>query len=73
MKKLTAADTLTLSIPERIQFVGDVWDTVAVAAGSVRLTENEKKILDERLDAYHKNPELGSSWEDVLKRITRKK
>ena len=69
MKKLTATDTLDLSIPERIQLVEDVWDTIAAEADSVELTEEEKKVIDERLRAYHRNPNLGSPWKDVFKKI----
>ncbi len=68
MKKITATDTIALSIPERIQLVEDIWDTIATEAQAVELTEDEKKIIDERLEAYHKNPNLGSPWEDVYKR-----
>ncbi len=73
MKNLTATDTLELSIAERIQLVEDIWDTVIPEADSVKLTETEKKIIDERLEAYHRNPDLGSPWEGVFKRITNKK
>jgi putative addiction module component (TIGR02574 family) len=69
MKKITATDSLTLSISERIQLVEDIWDTIAAEAQSIELTEDEKKIIDERLDAYHRNPDLGAPWEDVYKRI----
>lgn len=69
MKKITATDSLTLSIPERIQLVEDIWDTIAAEAQSVELTEEEKKIIDTRLEAYHKNPDLDSPWKDVSKRI----
>ncbi|MDP2211334.1 MAG: addiction module protein [Candidatus Aquicultor sp.] len=69
MKKISAADTLDLSIPERIQLVEDIWDTIAEGADSIDLSEEEKKIIDERLDAYHKNPNAGSPWEDVFQRI----
>ena len=69
MKKITATDALTLSIPERIQLVEDIWDTIAVDAGSIELTEDEKKIINERLNACHQNPESGSPWEVVYKRI----
>ncbi|MCL0079798.1 addiction module protein [Dehalococcoidia bacterium] len=41
MRKLTATDTLDLSVPERIQLVEDIWDTIAVKADSVELTEEE--------------------------------
>jgi len=70
MKKISATDTLDLTIPERIQLVEDIWDTIAVEADAVELNEEEKKIIDERLEAYHQNPLLGSPWEDVFKRIT---
>lgn len=73
MKKLAATDTLDLSIPERIELVEDIWDTIAAKADLVELTEEEKKIIDERLKAYHQNPNLGSPWEDVFKRIISKK
>lgn len=43
MKKITATDTLELSIPERIQLVEDIWDTITAKADSVELTEEEKR------------------------------
>jgi len=73
MKKQTITDTLNLSIPERIQLVEDIWDTITAEADRVELTEEEKKIIDERLKAYHHDPNLGSPWEDVFKRIVSKK
>jgi len=72
MKAIAVTDTIDLSIQERIQLVEDIWDTIATEAGSVELTEEEKKIIDERLDTYHQNPDLGSPWEDVFKRIVGK-
>jgi len=69
VKKITATDTIELSIPERIQLVEDIWDTIATEAEAIELTEDEKRIIDERLEAYHRNPDLGSPWEDVYKRI----
>jgi len=69
MKKITATDTLELSIPERIQLVEDIWDTITAKANSLELTEEEKKIIDARLEHYHQNPESGSPWKDVYERI----
>jgi len=73
MENIKVTDTLKLSIPERIQLVEDIWDTIASETESVEFTENEKKIIDERLEAYHKNPNEGSSWDEVYKRIVSKK
>jgi hypothetical protein len=33
------------------------------------LTDAEKALLDERLAAYEKDPDAGSSWEEVESRI----
>ncbi len=72
MKQITATDALALSIPERIQLVEDIWDTIANEPEEIELTAEEKRIIDERLEAYHRNPDLGSPWEDVYKRIVSK-
>jgi len=69
MRKITAADTLELSIPERIQLVEDIWDTITAKVSSIELTDEEKSIIDTRLEKYHQNLESGSLWEDVYKRI----
>ena len=71
MNKLTAADTLRLSIPERIQLVEDIRDTMASQPDVVDLTDEEKTLLDERLNPYHQNPAAGSPWKSVFNRITR--
>ena len=52
MNKLKATDALQLSIPERIQLVEDIWDTIANQAEALDLTEEEKTVLEERLQAY---------------------
>ena len=69
MEKITISDLLELSISERIQLVGDLWDSIATVPEAVSLTEAQKQELDRRLDAYHKNPDAGSPWESVKERI----
>jgi putative addiction module component (TIGR02574 family) len=72
MRRITAADTLNLSIPERIILVEDIWDSIAAEADPLEITEEEKRIIDKRLDAYHKNPEAVSPWEEVYQRIVKR-
>ncbi|MFO0698073.1 MAG: addiction module protein [Nitrospira sp.] len=72
MKQITATDALALSIPERIQLVEDIWDSIIHEPEAVELTDQDKHMLDERLEAYHKNPSLGSPWEEVYQRIVSK-
>lgn len=69
MSTLTTANILSLSIPERIQLVEDIWDTVAEVPEEVGLSDEQKAEIDRRLDAYHQNPDEGSPWGLVRERI----
>lgn len=42
------------------------------AAYLTRLTDEEKSIIDARLEKYHQSPESGSPWDDVYQRIVNK-
>lgn len=70
MKHITATDTLELSVPERIQLVEDIWDTISSQPEAVDLSEEDKKIIDARLEAYHRDPAQGAPWKDVYQKIT---
>jgi putative addiction module component (TIGR02574 family) len=72
MRKITASDTLSLSIPERILLVEEIWDSIAAKAEMIEITDEEKKLIDQRLQAYYQNPDGTSPWEDVYKRIISK-
>jgi len=67
---LGKSDILNLSISERIQLVQDIWDSIAEVPDSVPLTDEQKAELDRRLDAYHRDPEVGSPWSVVRERLT---
>ena len=69
MSTLVEANVLSLSVPERIQLVEDIWDTIAEVPEEVGLTVDQKEELDRRLDAYHQNPDEGSPWGMVRERI----
>jgi len=69
---LTRIDILNLSISERIQLAQDIWDSVAEVPESVTLTEEQKAELDLRLDAYHKDPNVGSPWRIVRERLAKR-
>ena len=64
-----AGDMLELSIAERMQMVEDIWDSIAAVPEAVPLSEELKKELDRRLEAYHLNPEAGSPWIAVRERL----
>ncbi|MDY6912834.1 MAG: addiction module protein [Planctomycetota bacterium] len=63
------SDVLELSVPERIQLVEDIWDSIASVPDAIVLTDRQKEELDRRLEAFHKNPDAGSPWEQVKARV----
>lgn len=73
MNTLAKIDVLSLSVSERIQLVADIWDTIAEVPEKVDLSDEQKQELDNRLVAYHQNPDAGSPWEVVRERIRSRK
>ncbi len=49
--------------------VEDIWDSIAAVPEAVPLTEEQKRELDRRLEACHRNPDAGSPWIEVKERI----
>lgn len=72
MSRLAREDILSLSISERIQLVEDIWDSIVEFPEAMILTEDQKRELDNRLDAYRQNPNEGSPWEEVRERIQKR-
>ena len=72
MKKISVSDVLELPVSERILFVEDVWDSIAVTPDAVPLPAWQRKELERRLAAYRKNPNAGSPWAVVKARVRRR-
>ena len=70
MSKFSAADVLELPVAERLQLVEDIWNSIAAAPEKLELTEEEKRLIDQRLQARNQNPAAGSPWDEVYARIT---
>jgi putative addiction module component (TIGR02574 family) len=69
MVQMTRADILKLSIAERIELVGDIWDSIAEAGEEVELSDSQKSELDRRLDAHREDPAGQTAWSVVRRRI----
>lgn len=65
MSAVNKFDIQELSQSERILLAEQLWDSVADNQDSLEVTASQKKILEERLTAYKKSPNEGSSWEEV--------
>ena len=58
-----------LSIAERLAIVEDIWDSIVDSKEEFPLTDEQKKELDSRLEAYQNNPDGGKTWEEVKRNI----
>ena len=65
MSSVEKLDIEGLSQSERIQLAEKLWDSVAENQESLEITAAQKAVLEERLEAYQKSPNEGSTWEEV--------
>jgi len=63
------AEIEELSVAERIQLVQDIWDSIAAEPDQVPITEAQRRELDRRMAAYHRDSIGGATWPEVRARI----
>ncbi len=69
MKAQELTKILNMNMAQRIWLVQQIWDSIHENPEAVPVPEWQKEELDKRLDNYYKNPESGSSRQDVKERI----
>jgi len=57
-----------MSIPERIQLIGEIWDSIIEAHGSAPMPEWHLRELERRRAAAEADPQAGIPWEEVKAR-----
>ena len=70
MAQIEVSDLLSLPLEERVEMVRVLWESIVDSQESYPLSEAERAELDRRLAAYDRDPDAGSSWEEVERRIT---
>ena len=58
-----------LSTIEKVELAQRIWDSLATEKDSINLTEQQKKLLNDRLSAFEADNDFGSNWQDVKNRI----
>ncbi|HXI11594.1 MAG TPA: addiction module protein [Thermoanaerobaculia bacterium] len=66
-RTLTKEEIGELSAAQRLELIDVLWDSLA--PGDVPVPEWHKRLLDEALDEYERDPDEGRSWEDVRDEI----
>lgn len=67
------AEYKTLSIPERIHLVQEIWDSIADETPGIELNSGQKNLLKERLVELKKTSKSErKSWEEIKSNTIRK-
>jgi putative addiction module component (TIGR02574 family) len=65
MSTINFSELLELPVNERLRLVSALWDSISEHPELLKLTDAERKILDERMEAYMKNPTEGKTWSEI--------
>ena len=66
MASVDIKEILKLSVPDRIQLVEAIWDSITANPEALPVTEAQKQELDRRLAEHRANPQAGKPWEKLL-------
>ena len=65
MASVNIKEILKLSVPDRIELVEAIWDSIVENPAALSVTEAQKQELDRRLSEYRADPSAGKSWDEV--------
>ena len=68
---ITLVDIEKLSVSERIELIGYIWDSIEASSEKIELTQAQKDELDRRMAAYRVDHDKGAPWEEVEEEIER--
>lgn len=73
MKAIEIAEISNLSIPEKILFLEDLWDSIAMNEEQIAIPESHKAELDQRLKKHLAAPGELLTLEELKTRIHARK
>ena len=73
MKSRLLNEARALPVSERLKLIEAIWKSIIESPEQLPLTAAQAAVLEKRLAEYEKNPEAGSSWEEVKERILKRK
>ncbi len=62
-------DLSRLSVPERLALLEELWDSLASESAAAPVSPELAAELDRRLAEMERDPDAGSPWADVRRRI----
>jgi putative addiction module component (TIGR02574 family) len=69
MAKIDMDSIKQLSVAERVRLAQDIWETLQPTAEELPLTEEQRQLVDRRLEEHRRDPHSAIPWEQVKARI----
>ena len=66
-------EALLLSVADRLQLLDEIWDSLAATPEAIPVTDAQRKELARRRRAHARNPSAAKPWEEVRRRLERRK
>lgn len=67
-RKITIEDAADMTALETLELIELLWDSLADDPVGMPLSEEERGIVEERLEAYRRDPSATVSWEEAKRR-----
>lgn len=64
-----AVDVKALSREEQLELLDELWETLERVPDALPLTDEQRRDLDERLDALEREGPVGLSWAETLAHV----
>jgi putative addiction module component (TIGR02574 family) len=58
-----------LSVDERLELIGDIWESLDGVDSVDPLTDAQREMLDERFEAHRRAPETSLPWGEARVRL----
>ena len=62
-----------LTIAERLQLLGEIWDSLTETPDAIPVTEAQRNELARRRRAHARNPAAAKSWSKVRAKLARRR
>ena len=62
---------LGLPLPDRFELAQALWGSIETEWESLSVTDRERRLLDESLEAYYRDPGAGTPWPEAKAELLR--
>ena len=69
MSRIDISDIKRLPLAERVSLIEDVWDSIAEDSAELVVPDWHIKLVQERIAKHRDQPDAGTPWPEVRKRI----